>query len=142
MAFSLYSTANTAQLLAATNVISGCSFATNTLSLNFGSLYLGTNTIGTTRSVAVSDTGATPSNIFVSASNWDSPTGNSFGVSNTIYNSILQPYFVPPALSFTITDSLIKVNTISANRITFGLALPITAKPDVYSQSINIISIC
>lgn len=120
-----------------------CVFSVNALSINFGTLYIGTNTIGTTNSIKVTDNGDVPSNILVSGSNWNGNLGDQYGVSNTIYNSILQGIFTSPRLSFSTTDSFISVNTLNPNTINYGTALPNTEPTgEVFSQTMNILSTC
>ena len=142
-AFGAGSTDNVSGLLTVARV---CVFTTNADSSGItfaGSAGLdpGQNTIGTVNSISVTDTGNLGSNILISASNWVFGT-NTFYVTNTIYNAILQPYYVAPYVTGATTDTFIPVNTAAPNSISFGVAAPVGVPPGTYAQTINIISNC
>lgn len=134
-----------------------CSFTTNVDStgVNFGGaagLNPGTNTIGTSNAIAVTDTGNLASNILVSGSNWNSGSQN-FHVTNTIWSATSNSAFNPGSvigsletneiyLTGTSTDTQIPVNTVSANYIYLGVSVPAGQAPGTYSQTINVISSC
>ncbi|MGI0100572.1 MAG: hypothetical protein ACREBH_02535 [Candidatus Micrarchaeaceae archaeon] len=134
-----------------------CSFTTNVdaAGITFGGLgglNPGTNTIGTTNVITVTDTGNLASNILVSGSNWNY-NSNSFDVENTVWSATTNTAFSPSSvigsletneiyLTVISTDTNIPVNTLSSNSIFFGVAVPAGQSPGTYTQTINVISSC
>ena len=137
------STANSINSIITVNPPITCSFTTSVASIDFGTFYIGTNTIGTVNTVAVTDMGGTASNIFIYGGNWIGNLGDQYLPQNTIYNSIAQGFFVGPTLTTSLTDTYIPVNTLSPNSISLGTAIP-ASEPvgETFQQNIDILSSC
>ena len=135
-----------------------CVFTTNTdvSGITFAGaagLNPGTNTIGTVNTIAVTDTGNLASNILTSGSNWNY-NANTFNVQNTIWSPGANTLFSPGTvasnsavdnevyLTGTTSDTHIPVNTVGANSIWYGVAVPAGQAPGTYTQTINVISSC
>ncbi len=138
-------------------VPNSCTFSLNSnTAIAFGSISSGTNTIGTSNVIAVTNSGANPSNIFTDGNNWASG-GNNFGVANTFFASAVNTLYNPVAntlgydgyvanveveLSTTQLDTLTQVTAGATGHIWYGVAVPSGQIGGSYAQTTNVISSC
>ena len=145
-----YAGGNTSSVTASVTINNYCSFTTNVAGINFiVSGGPGTNTGTETNTIAVTNTGNLATNILVAGAGGGANNGNwiyasnSFYVTNTVWDyTASTAYASANPLTTTSTDTHIPVNTVSANTISFGLAIPAGQAPGTYSQTISIISTC
>ena len=142
-------------------VNNACAFTENVAGVTYGGaggMTEGANTLANSNSVAVTDTGDASSNILINgASTTWSSGGNNFYVENTIYSSASHSYFVYPANTYSAAnaangnvialtgvqqDSMITVNTVSANTFFTGLNIPLNQAAGTYTITIDITSSC
>ncbi len=160
-----YGNGNTAAVTGTLTVNTFCAFTTNVAGVTFSSgvaQYAGTfvppdNTIGTSNTVNVINTGVTNSNILVSGTDCSWVTGS---VSNTIWATKTHSYFVIPANVYTLTNALqgneiqlststsdtgeVVSNTLNSNGNTLylGVGVPSGIAPATYTQTIDVLSSC
>jgi len=144
-----------------------CAFTTSNAYVSFNTIIPGTNSIGTgyantitslSNVITVTNGGYTPTNVFLSASNWNFAS-NSFTVSNTAWSGLSsntawnpQAYTAgtthPQTTNVEIqmagaqSDTL---NTLSASGTAsfwFGVSVPSAQIGGTYAQTINVISAC
>ena len=116
-----------------------CTISLAPNSIEFRSMYAGSNT-ATTYSVIDTNTGNANAYMFVYGGNWIGPS--SFGVSNTTWSVSSGAAFPANRLSPVAYNTTILVPTGSSNDIYFGLGIPGGAPSGAYSQDITIENSC
>ncbi len=143
----------TANVVVTANVQQVCYITLSTNSINFGQIPAARNTGYTNNGIIDYDQGGNvAANILVEGTNWNevSPvTGNSFGVSNTVWGtSNTVAYSAGTALSNILADTAIQIpaptqtTPTTSNSIYFGLGIPGGTPAGVYQQTITIENSC
>jgi hypothetical protein len=143
----------TANVVVTANVQQVCYITLSTNSINFGQIPAAGNTGYTANGIVDYDQGGNvAANILVEGTNWNevSPvTGNSFGVSNTVWGtSNTVAYSAGTPLGNTLADTNIQIpaptqtTPTTSNNIYFGLGIPGGTPAGVYQQTITIENSC
>jgi hypothetical protein len=135
-------------LSASTNVPAACFISIQPNSISFGVITPGSN-LPTNQAITDNDVnGNVAANIIVSGSDWSDGGVNSFGVTNTVWSPSTSNSYTGTPLTSVAVDTGITipipslVTPITGNTLYFGLAIPISIVPAVYSQSITITNSC
>ena len=89
--------------------------------------------------------GNAPSNIFVSGGSWSNalwPSGNSFGVQNTLWNPTYNAGNVGNALTGSAVDTQKTIAVGGSATVYFGLNIPTTVNANMYAQTMTIATSC
>ena len=164
-------TSTTATVNAVVIVFDTCSFSTSNTAINFNTIIPGTNTIGTgygntiaaiTNTIAVTNGGYNPSNVYLSGSNWNYFGTNTFLVTNTVWSGLSANQAWNPVanaisgggnkytfqsntevqLSAVQQDTLNSISNGGSASFWFGVNVPSGQLGGTYSQTINVISTC
>ncbi|MDE1871663.1 MAG: hypothetical protein KGI06_05500 [Candidatus Micrarchaeota archaeon] len=157
-AAALLAVATSTPVTATVIVPNTCDLVPSNSAVNFNTISPGTNSIGTSNAVTITDTGANPSNILLSGTAWSSGAHN-FDSGNTVYSAVasnslwnpgsaksttanIETYF-PNDNGVTQLDTLLYTsNGATANTIFLGLQIPAAQYGATYTQTIDVISSC